>query len=1177
MHGNKQVFGHKANRRFALLLAFAGILSLGIFQLVQTPAFADVEKPDSQIQDSADQTVVDQTASTDENKSEGDIEDVNDGPAQSDALPEGTFFITSALSGHRVLDAIGGATAPGTKIQLYGRNETSAQQFEVVDFGDGTYGFLNVKSGLYLSYPSDTSVFATLPTVDLRPLSCDGFSCSWVSRGSAEGWVISPSTDDSYALDIAGGNDSNGASIRLYKCNGTNAQCFTLEKPKQQVLDELAATHASDVPDGTYLIQASGNHWMAFDVAGGSKQNGANIQLYQQNITAAQLWAVEHDSLGYATIVNSGSKLALDVAGGSSRSSANIQQYASNGTKAQKWILIKDASGCVQAVSALDPDLCIDLSGGSLKSGSNIQLWSSNGSNAQRWYFDNLDDARSSLDKCASEVNASIADGRYILNAGAGSRKVFDVSGGSLDNGANVQSYTSNMTAAQQWDVSHTDQGYLVLTNVKSGKVLDVSGGSCALSANIGQYSFNGSRAQLWIALPQGDGFAIESALYPGLVVDVAGGSSQNGANIQLYSSNGTAAQTVRFISTTPSVGPSDDLGLDGWFQISPAQDASKAFDIAGGSSSNGANLQLYASNGTFAQTYRFVYRDGYYQIICAQSGKAIDVDGGNICPGTNAQQWDDNSTNANQRFAVVRNDDNTYSFINAASGLALEAVAGNVQGGAPSQSDSQRFTLSPRTSLLPEGYYSFISKVNGSSVLDVAGGSTGDGANVQLYASNGSTAQKWKVSKVADRDNTYVFESLVSGRVLTADADGNVVVRSLTGSDYQYWSVGVNAGAVTFENVATGLVLDISGGSSSNGANLQVYAANGSKAQSFKLASCSLVDSGVYVIGAASNRSKVLDVSSGSRSNGANVQLWSSNGSGAQKWNVMRQSDGSYVIQNCRSKKNLDVLNAQGVSGSNVQQWASNGNSAQRWYVSYAGNGGFELRSALNNSLVLDIYGGSINDGSNVQIYSANGSNAQHFAFLQSSYSPEPVDLSVPVYNQYSVGLPNGCESAALTNVLNYYGFGVGPCEMADRWIPRSSWDFVWCYWGDPHSYSNGNEISAPGLTKAANNFLLSHGSGLRAYDVSGTSLYDLCNYLDDGYPVIIWTTVNQGNVGNIYARQGNYFACVNSHTVVLKGYDPQQNKVMLSDSISGYTTWDRGWIAWVYAQRGSQAVVIK
>ena len=460
---------------------------------------------------------------------------------------------------------------------------------------------------------------------------------------------------------------------------------------------------------------------------------------------------------------------------------------------------------------------------------------------------------------------------------------------------------------------------------------------------------------------------------------------------------------------------------------------------------------------------------------------------------------------------------------------------------------------------------------------MDVAGGSASDGANVQFYGSNKSIAQKWKVAKVADRDNTYTVESLVSGKVLTADEDGNVCVRSFDNADAQLWTAQIDKGGVNFVNVATGKVLDAAGGSTSNGTNIRTYDSNGTLTQSFKLSACSLVDSGTYVIAAASNRSKVLDVASGSRSNGANVQLWSSNDSGAQKWNVSVNSDGTISIQNCRSKKYLDVLNAQGASGANVQQWQGNGSAAQRWCVDYVGGGSFVIHSALSDSLVLDVNGGALNDGANIQIYAANGSDAQGFYFAQTSYTPEAVDLAVSVYNQYSVGLPNGCESAALTNVLNYYGFGVGPCEMADRWIPRSSWDFVWCFWGDPHSYNNGNEICAPGLNRAANNFLASRGSNLRSYDVSGTSLYDLCNYLDDGHPVIIWTTVHQGNVGNIYARQGGYFACVNSHTVVLKGYNPQTNKVMISDTIDGYTTYDRDWIAWVYQQRGAQAVVIK
>ena len=1127
---------------------------------------------------SSDDLVQDTNANESDTGEESDPSTTAPDPSKYATLDAGTYFLTSTLSGHRVLDVTSGPVSAGAAIQLYGRNETAAQQFVLVDLGSRQYAFKNIKSGLYLCYPNDASRFSDHPRLT-QNVGYDGaWGFAWHARQVGGGYVFSPVIDDDFAIDIAGASDSNGTEIRLYQSNESVAQTFTLEKPKAAILAELAAAHASDLADGTYYIRSTKSSWQSLDVAGGSRSSGANVQIYALNATAAQTWNISHDQNGFVTLTNSGSGLVLDVSGGSAQSGTNVQQYASNGSAAQKWIAVKDGDS-IKLVSALDPSICLDIAGGNTSNGMNVRTWSDNATIAQRWTFFNLDVQREHLDALAQQNAGNIADGRYVLALGVGGAKVLDVNGGSKANGGNVQSYVSNMTAAQQWDISHDELGYLIIKNVSSGKVLDIAGGSCTLGTNIQQYSSNGSRAQRWIAVPSvpGGSFRLQSAVLPDLVLDVAGASSSNGANVQTYASNGTVAQSVRFVSAAPDVAPSDDLGLDGMFTISLSSDSSRVFDISGGSSSNGANVQTYAANGTFAQVFKFVYVNGYYRIVNAQSGKALDVDGGNVCPGTNVHQWSGDRNNANQLFSIDRNDDGSYTATNKATGLVLSVANSNVYGDIPSDSASQRLAFTKLTSLLPEGFSTISSSASSSAVLDVAGGSASDGANVQLYGSNKSIAQKWKVAKVADRDNTYTVETLVSGKVLTADEDGNVCVRSFDNSDDQLWTAQIDKGGVNFVNVATGKVLDAVGGSTSNGTNIRMYGFNGTAAQSFKLSACPLVDSGTYTIAASSNRSKVLDVASGSRSNGANVQLWSSNGSGAQKWNVSVNSDGTVSIQNCRSKKYLDVLNAQGASGANVQQWQGNGSSAQRWRVDYVGGGSFVIRSALNDSLVLDVNGGALNDGANIQIYAANGSDAQGFYFAQTSYTPEAVDLAVPVYNQYSVGLPNGCESAALTNVLNYYGFGVGPCEMADRWIPRSSWDFVWCFWGDPHSYSNGNEICAPGLNRAANNFLASRGSNLRSYDVSGSSLYDLCNYLDDGHPVIIWTTVHQGNVGNIYARQGGYFACGNSHTVVLKGYNPQTNKVMISDTIDGYTTYDRDWIAWVYQQRGAQAVVIK
>ena len=176
---------------------------------------------------------------------------------------------------------------------------------------------------------------------------------------------------------------------------------------------------------------------------------------------------------------------------------------------------------------------------------------------------------------------------------------------------------------------------------------------------------------------------------------------------------------------------------------------------------------------------------------------------------------------------------------------------------------------------------------------------------------------------------------------------------------------------------------------------------------------------------------------------------------------------------------------------------------------------------------------------------------------------------------------LPTGCESVALTNALNYYGFGLGKTVIADAYMPKSSWDFVTAFWGNPHSASNGNCISAPGLTNTANSFLISRGSSLRAYDVTGTGFYDLYSYLEAGHPVIIWSTIGMQNLGSCYATQAYggrvYRTYTNSHTVVLRGFNRSLGTVYIADSLAGYVSNSAQRIASLYSQRGAQAVVLK
>ncbi len=685
-----------------LLMALPLVLKSGSTAFAEESSASPVVEESEQTKDginseqiqSSDDLVQDANANASDTGEDSGLSTTASDPSKYATLDAGTYFLTSTLSGHRVLDVTGGSVSAGAAIQLYGRNETTAQQFVLVDFGNRQYAFKNIKSGLYLCYPSDASRFSDHPRLTQNAGDDGTWGFAWHARQVGGGLVFSPVVDDDFAIDIAGASDSNGTEIRLYQSNESAAQTFSLEKPKATILAELATARASDLADGTYYIRSAKSSWQTLDVAGGSRSSGANVQIYALNATAAQTWSISHDQNGFVTLTNSGSGLVLDVSGGSAQSGTNVQQYASNGSAAQKWIAVRDGDS-IKLVSALDPSICLDIAGGNTSSGTNVRTWSDNGTIAQRWTFFNLDVQREQLDSLAQQNAGNIADGRYVLALGVGGTKVLDVDGGSKDNGGNVQSYVSNMTAAQQWDISHDELGYLIIKNVSSGKVLDIAGGSCTLGTNIQQYSSNGSRAQRWIAVPTapGNSFRLQSAVLPDLVLDVAGGSSSNGANVQTYASNGTAAQRVRFISAVPDVAPSDDLGLDGWFTISLASDSSRVFDISGGSSSNGANVQTYAANGTFAQVFNFVYENGYYRIVNAQSGKALDVDGGNVCPGTNVHQWSGDSNNANQLFSIVRNDDGSYTATNKATGLVLRL---------PTLMCTETPRLIPRRSALP-------------------------------------------------------------------------------------------------------------------------------------------------------------------------------------------------------------------------------------------------------------------------------------------------------------------------------------------------------------------------------------------------------------------------------------------------------------------------------------------
>ena len=123
-------------------------------------------------------------------------------------------------------------------------------------------------------------------------------------------------------------------------------------------------------------------------------------------------------------------------------------------------------------------------------------------------------------------------------------------------------------------------------------------------------------------------------------------------------------------------------------------------------------------------------------------------------------------------------------------------------------------------------------------------------------------------------------------------------------------------------------------------------------------------------------NSGKALDVSWGSKDDGANVLQYTYHGYNNQKWYLERQSDGSYVIKCANSNKVLDVAWASRDDGANVQQCGYNGNACQKWELRRVGNSYAIINK--NSGKALDVSGRSTADNANILQWRYTGANNQ-------------------------------------------------------------------------------------------------------------------------------------------------------------------------------------------------------
>ena len=347
---------------------------------------------------------------------------------------------------------------------------------------------------------------------------------------------------------------------------------------------------------------------------------------------------------------------------------------------------------------------------------------------------------------------------------------------------------------------------------------------------------------------------------------------------------------------------------------------------------------------------------------------------------------------------------------------------AGTTGGGG---SDSQRFNVSYR-----ENETAQIASYIVGKCLDIPGGTISPGGvNVQRWTDNDTRAQEWTIESSGETiyiddvaySTYYICSTVDTDFRMTYDASSfTLCVRDWTGST-----------EVTQHERYQWAFLPI---------------------PKFR-------SGGLYEIIPKGSTNVRLDVSGGETTNGANVHIWAKNGLNPQKFVISDTGDG-WHIRNIASGKYVDVNGASFTAGTNVQSWEENNSRAQLWAIDLHDDTVTVdnvvcpvVRFGANNELVysMDISNSADNwsyrSGTNVIIWTTHEEENQLFCLKPTN----AVDSFMPT--PYMIGMADTLGASVNDTVyLNQNGtvwsaFKHLAWNSADAWANKGANSFQWCY----------------------------------------------------------------------------------------------------------------------------------
>lgn len=348
---------------------------------------------------------------------------------------------------------------------------------------------------------------------------------------------------------------------------------------------------------GVYSICSYGNKNRGMDVVDFSKDNGAQVQLYDYLGNNHQQFILYDCGEGYYQLVARNSGKVVEIPQSSKGNGEWIKIYDNNGTHTQQWAVVENRYDEASAVTLYTDKgykgKAVTLSEGTynlsrmglynLKDNDMSSLKVTPGFKVTIYEDDNFNGKSKSYTASESFVGEEWNDKMSSLKVEAygksglsgdyklqnrNSGKFLDLDNNNTDNNTAIVQYDDEyIDATQIWTLTEIggEKGvYSICTSVNKRQGMDVADWSKDNGAQVQLYEYIGNRNQQFIVVEKGDGYYQFVSRLSGKVIEIPSSSKDNGEWIKLYDNNGTNTQQWKFVSPSVYSGIANTESLSG-------------------------------------------------------------------------------------------------------------------------------------------------------------------------------------------------------------------------------------------------------------------------------------------------------------------------------------------------------------------------------------------------------------------------------------------------------------------------------------------------------------------------------------------------------------------------------------------------------------------------------------